>query len=126
MHSMYNVHILQQEIICLKKDIANWHLQAWKHRLNGEKEHMKAVHRKIKTTKQRITDCVWMIRQIYESTFHTIEPYDWAFVFKFAIVFYMLLRGMELFFDAMVAMRDARITCTWSFVDSIAHAWNAK
>ena len=100
LHSMYNAHVLQKEILSLKEDIANWHIQAWKHRLNGEKEHMKAVHRKIKTTKQRIKDCNWMIDQIYASIIQkcTIQPYDWGFVYLFAITFYMLLRGVELFF----------------------------
>ena len=97
---MYNAHVLQKEILSLKEDIANWHIQAWKHRLNGEKEHMKAVHRKIKTNKQMIKDCNWMIDQIYASIVHkcTIQPYDWGFVYLFAITFYMLLRGVELFF----------------------------
>ena len=97
---MYNVHILQKEIFGLKEDIANWHIQAWRHRLNGEKEHMKAVHGKIKTTKQRITHCVWMIHQIYENTFHT-KPHDWGFVFQFAIAFYVLLRGVEATFPCL-------------------------
>ena len=56
---------IYREIHELKACIAEKHVQAWRHRVAGDRASMKSVHANIKACKRRIADCNWMIGDIY-------------------------------------------------------------
>jgi hypothetical protein len=98
--SMFEVDKIWKEVVELRENIEKWHVQAWKHRLNGDREHMKIVHRRIKTAKYRIKECEWMINRLLKCSANVAwRPMD---MFCAAMAWYALLRTAEfMFFSAM-------------------------
>ena len=63
---MYEINTIQNEINELRNHVADWHVEAWRHRVNGNKPEMKALHKKIKTCKGRIRDREWMLATLMQ------------------------------------------------------------
>ena len=64
-----------------RQHIARWHVQAWKHRLRGDVDQMKAVHWKIKESKKRIAECERMARQLQKAYAGLAATQrDWMFI----------------------------------------------
>jgi hypothetical protein len=97
---MFEINKIWKETVEIRENIAMWHLQAWKHRLNGEREYMKIAHRRIKTGKYRIKECEWMINRLLKCSADVARrPMD---MFCTAMAWYALLRTAEfIFFSAM-------------------------
>jgi hypothetical protein len=95
---MFEIDKIWKEIVEVRENIAKWHVQAWKHRLSGDKEHMKMVHKRIKAGKHRINECEWMINKLCSADV-AWRPVE---IFYAAMAWYALLRTAEfVFFSAM-------------------------
>jgi hypothetical protein len=71
---MDDIGPIYREIHELNACIAEKHVQAWRHRMAGDRTSMKSVHANIKACKKRIADCHWMIGILYRSISYRRAP----------------------------------------------------
>ena len=98
---------LQDEIDSLQRLIEKLHVTAWRHRVNKDIDLMRAVHRRIKAAKKRITDCEWMLDGLHVESWLPKAIASW-FVFQIVVISYL---GTEILFAFIQTFVCLRFNC---------------
>ena len=101
---MSEIDKLREKIQNIRMKIEKMHVTAWRHRVNKDIDLMRAVHRRIKAAKKRITDCEWMLDGLHVESWLPKAIASW-FVFQIVVISYLGTEVLFAFIQTFVCLR---------------------